>query len=49
SQPVHPCETMIAEFLNLENKGQPADAWLESVVRWTWRVKCAWQLESDQI
>ena len=47
SQPVHPCETMIAEFLNLENKGQPADAWLESVVRWTWRVKCAWQLESD--
>ena len=47
AQPVHPCETMIAEFLNLENKGQPADAWLESVVRWTWRVKCAWQLESD--
>ncbi len=47
AHPVHPCETMIAEFLNLENKGQPADAWLESVVRWTWRVKCAWQLESD--
>lgn len=45
--PVHPCETMIAQFLHLENNGQAADTWLESVVRWTWRVKCAWQLESD--
>ncbi len=45
--PVHPCEEMIAKFLHLENTGLAADAWLQTVVRWTWRVKCSWQLESS--
>ena len=45
--PVHPCEEMIAQFLHLENVGLAADSWLQSVVRWTWRVKCSWQLESS--
>lgn len=44
---VHPCEAIIAKFLSLSDEGNPADAWLQSVVRWTWRVKCSWQLESD--
>lgn len=45
--PVHPCEEMIAEFLHLTNDGHAADSWLQTVVRWTWRVKCSWQLESS--
>ncbi len=45
--PVHPCEEMIAEFLHLKNEGHAADSWLQTVVRWTWRVKCSWQLESS--
>ncbi len=45
--PVHPCQVKIADFLRLANKGRAADAWLASVVRWTWRVKCLTTLETD--
>lgn len=45
--PVHPCQVKIADFLRLANKGCAADAWLASVVRWTWRVKCLTTLETD--
>ena len=45
--PVHPCEALITKFLGLENTGNAADQWLQSVVGWTWRVKCSWQLESS--
>ncbi len=45
--PVHPCQTKIAEFLGLQNKGEPADQWLSGVVRWTWRVKCLATIESE--
>lgn len=45
--PVHPCQVKIADFLGLANKGRAADAWLASVVRWTWRVKCLTTLETD--
>ncbi len=45
--PVHPCEEMISQFLHLENAGLATDAWLQTVIRWTWRVKCSWQLESS--
>ena len=45
--PVHPCQVKIADFLGLTNKGRAADAWLASVVRWTWRVKCLTTLETD--
>lgn len=45
--PVHPCQSRIADFLNLKNLGRPADAWLANVVRWTWRVKCMSNLETE--
>ncbi|WP_461516206.1 Tex family protein [Porticoccus sp.] len=43
----HPCETMIANHLSIENKGRPADAWLAEVVRWTWKIKLHVHLETD--
>ncbi|WP_461482575.1 Tex family protein [Porticoccus sp.] len=43
----HPCETMIARHLDIENLGRPADAWLAEVVRWTWKIKLHVHLETD--
>lgn len=43
----HPCETMIARQVNIENKGRPADKWLTEVVRWTWKVKLHLHIETD--
>ncbi|MCX4027106.1 RNA-binding transcriptional accessory protein [Endozoicomonas sp. SM1973] len=42
-----PCEVMIADFWQLEDKGRPADTWLKEVVRWTWRVKLLTHLETE--
>lgn len=43
----HPCETMIAEHWQVQDKGRAADGWLAEVVRWTWRVKLLTHLETD--
>jgi len=43
----HPCETMIGEHWQIQDKGRAADAWLAEVVRWTWRVKLLTHLETD--
>ncbi len=43
----HPCETMIARHLGIENQGRSADAWLAEVVRWTWKIKLHVHLEND--
>lgn len=43
----HPAEVLVAEHWKIENKGRAADAWLEEVVRWTWRVKLATHIETD--
>ena len=43
----HPCESMIARQVNIENLGRPADDWLGEVVRWTWRIKLHTHLETD--
>lgn len=43
----HPCEAMIAARFNLEDRGRPADGWLQDVARWTWRIKLSLQLETD--
>ncbi len=45
--PVHPCQARISDFLGIKNLGRAADAWLANVVRWTWRVKCAGNLETE--
>ncbi len=41
------CEGMIAVHVGVREQGRPADPWLCESVRWTWRVKVAWQIESD--
>ncbi|USD37790.1 Tex family protein [Ferrimonas sp. SCSIO 43195] len=41
------CEAIIAERLNLKLGNQPADAWLKSVVQWTWKVKLSLQMETE--
>ncbi len=43
----HPCELMVAQFWEVEDKGRAADAWLAECVKWTWRVKLATHLETD--
>ncbi|SEA12879.1 Tex family protein [Microbulbifer marinus] len=43
----HPCETMIAKHVGVEDQGRPADKWLGEVVRWTWRIKLLTALETD--
>ncbi len=47
SLPVHPCQARIASFWKIEDKGRSGDAWMASVIRWTWRVKCYATLESE--
>lgn len=42
-----PCEGMIAQHAGFARRGRPADVWLWDTARWTWRVKLAWQIESD--
>jgi uncharacterized protein len=42
-----PCETMLAQHFNIEDKGRAADAWLKDVVRWTWKVKLLHRMETD--
>jgi uncharacterized protein len=34
-----PCERQIAARFGIVDRNRPADAWLQDVVRWTWRVK----------
>lgn len=44
-----PCEAMIARHVGIEDRGRPADAWLLQVAAWTWKVKLAYQIESDLV
>ncbi|MDO3526115.1 Tex family protein [Ralstonia pseudosolanacearum] len=43
----HPCETMIARHVGIENKGRAADKWLSDVCRWCWRVKVQPHIETE--
>jgi uncharacterized protein len=38
---------MIAARAGIIDQGRAADAWLQETVRWAWRVKLCWQLETD--
>jgi len=42
-------EELIAGHLGLQFRNRPGDAWLATVVQWTWRVKLALQLETELI
>ncbi|GAB2688017.1 Tex family protein [Aliiglaciecola aliphaticivorans] len=41
------CESIIRDHLDLQFSGQPADAWLTTVVQWTWKVKIQLHMESE--
>ena len=43
----HPCEAMIASHWRIADRGRPADTWLGTTVRWTWRVKLLTMLQTD--
>jgi protein Tex len=43
----HPCEFMIAKRFNVQTGTRPGDLWINSVVRWTWRVKLQLQAEME--
>jgi uncharacterized protein len=43
----HPCEAMIASHWRITDEGRPADAWLGTTVRWTWRVKLLTTLQTE--
>ena len=43
----HPCEVMIAETYGITDEGRAADAWMATVVRWTWRIKLHMHIETD--
>jgi len=45
--PFNSCEQRIAARFDIVDRKRPADAWLLQVVRWTWTVKLAWQLEAE--
>lgn len=42
-------ENMISEQFNIVNQNNTADIWLQEVVRWTWKIKIATQLELELI
>lgn len=41
------CEQMVASHFDLRQQGRAADAFIRSVVQWTWKVKLHLQLEND--
>lgn len=43
----HACETMIAAYFTILDQKRAGDAWLQEVVRWTWKVKLLTHLETD--
>lgn len=43
----HPAEQRIAAHWNIRDNDRPADRWLSEVVRWSWRVRLATQIETD--
>ncbi|EAQ99135.1 Tex family protein [Congregibacter litoralis] len=47
SSDAHPCQSMIAAYWKIDDRGRPADKWLAEVVRWTWSVKLASHIQSD--
>ncbi|HSG90322.1 MAG TPA: Tex family protein [Pseudomonadales bacterium] len=44
-----PCEGMVAGHFGVRDEGRPGDRWLMEVVRFCWRVKLQWQLESELV
>jgi len=43
----HPCVTMIAAHFGIEDRGRPADKWLNEVCQWTWRVRAHQHISTE--
>ncbi|GAA5192971.1 Tex family protein [Ferrimonas gelatinilytica] len=43
------CESLIAQQVGIENRSRKADAWLQQVCQWTWRVKLSLAMETELI
>ncbi|NMH60753.1 Tex family protein [Alteromonas ponticola] len=41
------CESIIAHHVNIQDKGRPADAFLQQVVQWTWKIKIGMHMETE--
>ncbi|MDP4535630.1 Tex family protein [Alkalimonas collagenimarina] len=41
------CIAQVASHFNLQQQGRPADAFLQTVAQWTWKVKLYLHLEND--
>ncbi len=41
------CEHIIAEHYNIANRGRPADAFMQQVVQWTWKIKIGLHMETE--
>ena len=41
------CEDIIAQHVNIRDNGRPADAWLQTVVAWTWKIKILMHMETE--
>lgn len=46
---VHPCESQVMLSCGWQHQGRAADDWLAEVVRWTWKIKLATQLETELV
>ncbi|MEE4298216.1 MAG: Tex family protein [Pseudomonadales bacterium] len=44
-----PCESTIATHFAIEDRGRPSDRFLLDAVRFAWRVKLQWQLETELV
>ena len=42
-----PQASIIASQVGFSDRGRPGDAWMKETVRWTWKVKLAFKIESD--
>lgn len=41
------CESIIAQHYSIAERGRPADAFLQQVVQWTWKIKIALHMETE--
>ncbi len=41
------CESIIAEHVGIQDKGRPADSFLQQVVQWTWKIKIGMHMETE--
>lgn len=42
-----PCELRVAQRFDIENRGRPADKWLQETAGWAWQVKIFTRLETE--